>query len=97
MIALLILAVSMPMLFASSQEEAVGEVKNPDTFVYVSYGTVDSLDPAKAYDNASGGCIQNMNETLIAFKGESTTEFVPVLAEEVPTVENGGILDGGKT
>lgn len=31
------------------------------------------------------------------YKGASTTEFVPVLATEVPSVANGGITNGGKT
>ena len=66
---------------------APGTIRNPDTFIYASYGTVDSLDPAKAYDNASGGVIQNIYEPLVDFKGSSTEEFVPVLAEEVPTAE----------
>ncbi len=73
------------------------DIKNPDTFVYAAYGTIDSLDPAKAYDNASGGCIQNIYETLVDYKGSSTTEFVPVLATKVPTVANGGISKDGKT
>ncbi|MEW5815376.1 MAG: hypothetical protein AB1798_08305, partial [Spirochaetota bacterium] len=42
-------------------------IKNPDTFIYASYGDADSLDPAKAYDNASGGIIQNIYETLVYF------------------------------
>lgn len=71
-------------------------VKNPDTFIYASHGTLDSLDPAKAYDNASGGVIQNIYETLITYDGEATDKFIPVLAEVVPTVENGGISADGK-
>jgi len=72
-------------------------IKNPDTFIYATYGPVDSLDPAKAYDNASGGCIQNVYEPLIDFKGSSTEEFIPLLATEVPSVANGLITNGGKT
>ncbi|VFQ43005.1 ABC transporter substrate-binding protein [Desulfoluna butyratoxydans] len=73
------------------------EVKNPDTFVFEDYGTVRTLDPACAYDNVSHQRIMNIYEPLIAFDGSATDAFVPVLAEEVPTVENGGISDGGKT
>ncbi len=76
---------------------AQGAIKNPDTFIYAAYGTIDSLDPAKAYDNASGGCLQQIYETLVDYKGASTTEFVPMLATEVPTVANGGISKDGKT
>jgi peptide/nickel transport system substrate-binding protein len=76
---------------------AAGAIKNPDTFIYAAYGTIDSLDPAKAYDNASGGVIQNIYESLIDYKGSSTSEFVPVLATQVPSVANGLITNGGKT
>ena len=72
-------------------------IKNPDTFIWLAYGTVDSVDPAKAYDNASGGLLQNIYEPLIDYKGASTSEFVPILATTVPTVKNGLITNGGKT
>jgi peptide/nickel transport system substrate-binding protein len=72
-------------------------IKNPDTFVYAQYGTVDSLDPAKAYDDASGGCIYNIYETLIYYEGGSTEKLVPVLATQVPSATNGLITNGGTT
>jgi len=72
-------------------------VKNPDTFVFEDYGTVRSLDPACAYDNVSHQRIMNLYESLLAFDGSTTDKFVPVLAEEVPSIENGGITDDGKT
>ena len=80
--------------FAFAQAKTV---KNPDTFIWLAYGTVDSVDPAKAYDNASGGLLQNIYEPLIDYKGASTSEFVPILATTVPTVKNGLITNGGKT
>ncbi len=70
---------------------------NPDSFVYATGGGYDTLDPALAYDTSSGNIIQNIYETLIFYKGTSTSEFVPQLATEVPTVENGGISEDGKT
>ena len=73
------------------------EIKNPDTFVKVTYGTVRSLDPAVCYDTTGGQRLGNMYETLIAFDGSSTEKFIPKLATEVPTVENGGISADGKT
>ena len=76
---------------------AAKEIKNPEVFIRAAYGDADSLDPAKAYDNASGGCIDNLYETLVTYKGSSATDFVPVLAEMVPTVANGGISKDGKT
>jgi len=62
--------------------EGDGEIKNPDTFVYATIGGIDSLDPAYSYDTASGEAEQCIYETLLFFDGESTTDFVPVLATE---------------
>jgi len=58
------------------------EIKNPDIFIYATIGGPDSLDPAYSYDNASGEVEQVIYETLIFFDGESTTEFVSILATE---------------
>ena len=69
----------------------------PDTFVYASYGTVRTLDPAVVYDTVSGQRVLNLYEPLIFFKGSSTDEFIPLLAAEVPTLENGGISADGRT
>ena len=73
------------------------EVKNPDTFVLADYRTVESIDPARAYDVAGSMRLWNLYETLIFFDGSSTEKFVPLLTEEVPTVANGGISRDGKT
>ncbi len=73
------------------------KAKDPTTFVYATIGDIDTFDPALAYDTASGEVIQNVYETLIFYKGESTSEFIPQLATEVPSVENGGISADGKT
>ncbi len=73
------------------------EIKNPDSFIYATYGTIDTLDFAKAYDSASWQNMRLIYDTLIDYKGEATDEFIPLVAAEVPTVENGGITNGGKT
>ncbi len=63
----------------------------PDTYVQMTYGEVDSLDPAQAYDTASGAVLENIYETLYTYKGESITEYEPVLATSYK------ISDDGKT
>ena len=73
------------------------EVKNPDIFVLADYRTVQTIDPAACYEVAGSMRLWNLYETLIFFDGSSTEKFVPVLASEVPTVENGGITPDGKT
>ncbi len=72
-------------------------VKRPDTFVLANYGTLRTLDPAVCYDATGSQRIWNIYETLIFFKGSSTDKYIPLLAETVPTLENGGISADGKT
>jgi len=65
------------------------DIKNPDTFIIGTIGTIDSLDPAYAYDTRSGEQIQSIYETLILYDGESITEYVGVLADEWTISEDG--------
>jgi len=76
---------------------ANAEVKNPDTFIFATYGTVRTLDPAVAYDTTSSQRLWNIYEPLIFFDGGHTDKFKPLLTTEVPTLENGGISADGKT
>ena len=94
-----ILLLAATALFAAGEQEGTEgpAVQDTDTFVYESIGDPDSLDPAKAYDSSSWEVMSNIYETLIAYDGESTSEFVPVIAEEVPSIENGGISEDGLT
>ena len=62
---------------------------DPDTFVFVTFGEVDTLDPALCYDTASGEVIHQIYDTLIGREGSSLDVLVPLLATEVPSVENG--------
>jgi peptide/nickel transport system substrate-binding protein len=73
------------------------EIKNPDTFIKVSYGTVRTLDPSVSYDTTSSQRLENIYDMLVRFDGSSTDKFVPELATEVPTVGNGGISADGLT
>ncbi|WP_372589369.1 ABC transporter substrate-binding protein [Fervidobacterium pennivorans subsp. shakshaketiis] len=70
---------------------------DPTVFVEATIGEPDTLDPHLAYDTTSGEVLYNIYENLIAYKGQSVSEFEPRLATEVPTVKNGLIKDGGKT
>lgn len=81
---------------AGSSDQASTGIKNPDTMVYATYGTIDSLDIVKAYDTASWTNMRQIYEPLITYKGTTTDQYEPMLAEEIPTVENGGILENGK-
>ena len=74
-------------------------VSSPDPTVYtsVSIGDPKTLDPAEAYDSASGTVLSNTYETLIYYDRDNEDKMIPLLAEEVPTVSNGGISPDGLT
>jgi peptide/nickel transport system substrate-binding protein len=67
----------------------------PDTYVLQTFGDPNTLDPQLAYDSAAGEVLENVYETLIYYNREDPNSFVPVLATEVPSVENGGISADG--
>ena len=67
---------------------AVG-LAQADTFVYQSAFPIDSLDPAQAYDTASGIITENVYETLYDYVGESVTEYQPALATDWSASETG--------
>jgi len=70
---------------------------DPTTIVEMTFADVDTLDPALAYDTASAGVLRQVYEALIAFNGNDSTTFVPSLALEVPSLENGLISEDGLT
>ncbi len=51
-----------------------------NTIVIMEATDVPTLDPARGYDTASGQFIENIYETLLGYKGKSTTELEPRLA-----------------
>ena len=92
-----ILILTVLFLLVLGVSVAFAEIKNPDTYVYLSIGEADTLDPGYAYDSASGEVLTYVYENLIAYDGANMQKFVPVLATEVPSVENGLIQDNGTT
>jgi peptide/nickel transport system substrate-binding protein len=81
----------------TTTEAAALTSKDPTTFVQVTAGYIDTLDPALAYDTASGEILFNVYEGLVFFQGEEPAQYIPQLATEIPTVENGGISADGLT
>lgn len=82
---------------AAEEEAGMMTDPSPDTFVEMTFGDVDTLDPALAYDTASGQLLENVMEGLIYYNHKDGTSYVPQLATEVPSVENGGISEDGLT
>ena len=77
------------------QEQSSGYVNRPDTYTVTSIGDPVTLDPANAYDSASGSIITNAYETLIWYDRDQADVFRPMLATEEPTAFNGLISDDG--
>jgi peptide/nickel transport system substrate-binding protein len=76
---------------------AFDQAPDPTTLTYVDFGDPASLDPQLAYETSSGEVLENVVEGLIYMRRENAAEFVPMLAEEVPTVDNGGLSADGLT
>lgn len=73
-------------------------VKNPDTFVRLTIGDPESLDPASDYETAGQEIIwPNVYETLILYNGTAIDKFMPLLASEVPSLANHLISADGLT
>jgi ABC-type transport system substrate-binding protein len=73
--------------------------KNPSEITYVEVvpGGPITLDPATEYYTASFEVDQNIYETLVAYNESSTTQYVSVIAQQVPTMANGLISSNGLT
>ena len=79
--------------------EQFSDSKSPNSKVYtaVSIGEPRTLDPAVAYDSASGGVLSNTYETLVFYDRDKEDTLIPLLATEVPSITNGGISPDGLT
>ncbi|GHF39581.1 peptide/nickel transport system substrate-binding protein [Deinococcus metalli] len=60
-----------------------------DTLVIQESADIPTLEPAIAYDTASGQVIENIYETLVTYKGSSVRDLEPMLATKW-TISNGG-------
>ena len=85
----IIVCISVLVSRSLSPNDKPPDIKNPDAFVIAAQNDIASLDPAYAYDTSSNGQIENIYETLVEFDGDSTSEFVPVLATEWTISEDG--------
>lgn len=79
------------------EEVAPATAPDPSTYTSLTFGDISTMDPALAYDTASGQLIENVMEPLIYYNHTDGTSYVPQLATEVPSVENGGISEDGLT
>ncbi len=78
-------------------EEMSMGTDDPTTYVEFTSGDMDTVDPALNYETFGGSVIQQVYETLIWYNYKDGTSYVPMLAMEVPSVENGLISEDGLT
>jgi peptide/nickel transport system substrate-binding protein len=71
--------------------------KDPTTYLAAAFDMPKLIDPAMTYDTYGGQIIQNTYDTLIFYNREDPNSFVPMLALEVPSLQNGGISPDGLT
>jgi len=93
-------AAEEPVAEEPAAEEPVAEEPTAEEcpFVVVACDVIVDLEPAGDWTMGAGsGVMVHLYDTLMTYKGEDTAEIVPVLLEEIPSVENGGISEDGLT
>jgi peptide/nickel transport system substrate-binding protein len=73
------------------------QAPDPTNLRLVASDDIAMLDPHLAYEGSSYRALANVIEGLVFYDRESASDFVPWLAEEVPTVQNGGLSEDGLT
>ncbi len=78
---------------APAEEPAVmgPEMKNPDTYVYVTFGEPQTLDPAWTYETSGSAQQNNIYEGMVWFNREDTGSFVGILATDWSVNEAGDV------
>ncbi len=75
------------------------EIKNPDTFIKVTYNSVETLDPQFMISSATTEISDNVMNSLLDHPQGQMEVFIPSLSEIVPSLDNGllTIADDGTT
>jgi peptide/nickel transport system substrate-binding protein len=75
------LMASAPEAVTARQDAASPAAESSGTFTVLATGSIATLDPHAAYDNQASMLFLGAYEMLLRLKGESTSEFAPMLAE----------------
>ncbi len=100
---ILVLISTVSLLFAagtkeSDQSSSTGQgtadaagmnIKNPDTFVEATSNSVETLDPQFMLSTATMELSYNVYDSLLDHPDGDMAKFIPSIASEVPTMENG--------
>lgn len=84
----ILMTVSLLALLAAGGA-ARAEVRNPGTLIFLWTSGIQSLDPAYIGNTPSTYASLNMYNRLLAYDGSNISEFVPSIASQVPSLENG--------
>lgn len=68
---------------------------DPQTLTISGWTDPDTLDPAYNYESSGQAILLNIYDTLVFYAKDDPGSFIPQLAEEVPTLGNGGISADG--
>ncbi|HMK08336.1 MAG TPA: ABC transporter substrate-binding protein, partial [Anaerolineales bacterium] len=77
-----VIVAGTPMVVTATPEVLAIKSADPTTFTKVTYGDPQTLDPALDYETAGAEILQNVYETLVFYKGEDPSSFVPQLASD---------------
>jgi peptide/nickel transport system substrate-binding protein len=88
---------STPTDGGSSGQDGASGVKNLGELVHAQGGEPDSLDPARAEPGGRGGQAIIQGYEMLVARPVDGSGFIPSLATEVPTQENGLVSDEGLT
>lgn len=81
----------------NAASESITGGKSGGTLKVLSSEGFQHLDPGSAYFALDYGVVYATQRPLFTFMPNSQTQLSPDLATEIPTTQNGGITDGGKT
>ncbi|MBI9044344.1 MAG: protein kinase [Anaerolineaceae bacterium] len=70
---------------------------DPERLVYMAAGNPNTLDPWLMWDTDSSEILHNVYDTLVWYDREKMDQYIPQLALELPTVDNGGVSSDGLT
>jgi len=76
-----------------AEEEDMGPATfnsaDPTTFTWVTFGDIDTLDPAWNYESFGDGFLEDIYDTLVDYQGPDATSFAPELATDWTISEDG--------
>ena len=68
---------------------ATFESADPTTFTWVTFGDIDTLDPAWNYESFGDGFLEDIYDTLVDYQGPDATSFAPELATSWEVSDDG--------